>query len=314
MSDLVLGLPSKGRLMEQAERHFADAGYILQKLDGDRGYAAVLQGADGVKLKLLSASAIAGALMRGEIHVGVTGEDLLRELSPSLDGLALVRGLGFGRADLVVAAPAFWLDVRTLDDLEALGAETYAATGRRLRVATKYLRLTAAFFARKGVRHYRLIESAGATEAAPATDDADLIVDITTTGATLAANGLAPLGDGLILRSEAQLAASLSADWSAAARSALKGLLLTLEARRRARDVRIIACPEADPALLGDLAAGHGASLRADGVIVCPTGQASPLARAVSQAAGAPVSVSSTDFLFEPTSRDFERFLARLGG
>jgi len=55
---------------------------------------------------------------------------------------------------------------------------------------------------------YRIVESAGATEGAPAVGTAEMIVDITTTGATLAANGLKVLDDGVILRSQANLVAS----------------------------------------------------------------------------------------------------------
>ncbi len=76
-----------------------------------------------------------------------------------------------------------------------------------LRVATKYLNLTRRFFAEKGVTGYRIVESLGATEGAPAAGIAEIIVDITTTGSTLAANALRVLDDGVILRSCAVLAA-----------------------------------------------------------------------------------------------------------
>ncbi len=56
-----------------------------------------------------------------------------------------------------------------------------------------------------------------------------MIVDITTTGATLRDNGLKILDDGVILKSQAQLAASLTADWSADARKACEALLARLE-------------------------------------------------------------------------------------
>jgi ATP phosphoribosyltransferase len=56
-------------------------------------------------------------------------------------------------------------------------------------------------------------------------------VDITTTGSTLKANGLKVLDDGVILKSQAQLAASLAADWDDATRAACKSLLARLEAK-----------------------------------------------------------------------------------
>src|SRR5690606_25799249 len=80
--------------------------------------------------------------------------------------------------------------------------------------ATKYMNLTRRYFARMGVTGYRIVESLGATEGAPAAGLAELIVDITTTGATLKANGLRVLEDGLVLRSEANLIASRSAPWT----------------------------------------------------------------------------------------------------
>ena len=76
-----------------------------------------------------------------------------------------------------------------------------------MRVATKYFNLTRRFFAAKGVTGYRIVESLGATEGAPASGSAELIVDITTSGATLKANHLKVLDDGLVLQSCAVLAA-----------------------------------------------------------------------------------------------------------
>ena len=117
----------------------------------------------------------------------------------------LVR-LGFGPADVVVAVPECWLDVATMADLDEIAESFYERHGRRLRVATKYHNLTRRFFAEKGVTGYRIVESLGATEGAPAAGIAEIIVDITTTGSTLAANSLKILDDGVILKSCAVLA------------------------------------------------------------------------------------------------------------
>ena len=107
MSDaLILAIPSKGRLKEQVEAWLKDCGLSLSMTGGDRGYSAVLKGVAGVQVRLLSASDIAEAIDQGEIHLGVTGEDLLRERGGALEERALLlRALGFGRADLV------WLSV-----------------------------------------------------------------------------------------------------------------------------------------------------------------------------------------------------------
>ncbi len=230
MTALKLAIPSKGRLKEQAEAFFESAGLRIEALGGARGYFAKVAGLPDVEVRLLSAAEIASGVLSGDIHVGVSGEDLLREQAGDLERLAvLLAPLGFGRADVVVAAPKSWLDVETMADVDEVGARMEAHTGRKLRVATKYLRTARRFFTQEGVGHYRLVESAGATEGAPAAGVADLIVDITTTGATLESNGLKVLRDGLILASQAQLAASLGAQWSPEALNALKTLTAAIE-------------------------------------------------------------------------------------
>ena len=151
--------------------------------------------------------------------MGVTGEDLLRERGDAAFArVALVHALGFGHADVVVAAPAAWIDVSTMDDIDDVAHAYLARTGGRMRVATKYLNLTRSFFAAKGVGDYRIVASDGATEGAPAQSLAELIVDITTTGATLKANGLKILDDGVILQSQFNLAISKSMPWTTAQR------------------------------------------------------------------------------------------------
>lgn len=225
MTALSLAIPSKGRLKEQTEEFFARAGFPIEPLGGARSYLARLRGLDEVEVRLLSAGEIASAVIAGEVHAGVSGEDLLREQAGDLERVAhLLAPLGFGRADLVVAVPVSWLDVETMADVDDVGARLEARTGRKLRVATKYARSTRRFFTAEGVGHYRIVESAGATEGTPAAGTADIITDITTTGATLKSNGLKILRDGLILASQAQLVASLEADWRPEALLSLKTL------------------------------------------------------------------------------------------
>ncbi len=207
MSLITLAIPSKGRLMEATAGLLGRAGFTIDRLGADRGYRGVLKGLDGVEIAFLSASEIAQNLRDGKVDLGVTGQDLLDEKIPP-DGKAvelLVR-LGFGPADVVVAVPDCWLDVATMADLDEIAESFYERHGRRLRVATKYHNLTRRFFAGKGVTGYRIVESLGATEGAPAAGIAEIIVDITTTGSTLAANSLKILDDGVILRSCAVLA------------------------------------------------------------------------------------------------------------
>ena len=211
---LILAIPSKGRLQEQTEGVLASAGFSLKKPGGARNYRGRLGGIDNVEVAFLSASEIARELAAGRVHLGVTGEDLVRESVPQADRhIELVTPLGFGRADVVVAVPELWIDVWTMADLDDVAAGFLGRLGRRLRIATKYWNLTQAFFASHGIALYRIVESLGATEGAPAAGTADLIVDITTTGSTLTANHLKILEDGVILRSEANLARAVGAAW-----------------------------------------------------------------------------------------------------
>ena len=204
----VLAVPSKGRLQENAEAFFTRAGLSLAKPRGARDYRGTIPGLDNVEIAYLSASEIASQLARGMVHLGVTGEDLLRESIADADKrVLLIDNLGFGSANVVVAVPQAWIDVRTMADLDDVTTGFRAQHNRRMRVATKYINLTRNFFATHGVVDYRIVESAGATEGAPAVGTAEMIVDITTTGATLAANGLKVLDDGVILRSQANLVA-----------------------------------------------------------------------------------------------------------
>ena len=310
---LIIAVPSKGRLKEQVEEWLADCGLKLAVTGGARGYMAEIKGLAGAQVRLLSAGDIAEALDSGEVHLGVTGEDLLRERGGDLDSRALLlRALGFGRADLVVAVPKSWLDVDTMADLEEVAHDIVGRTGRRMRVATKYLVQTRAFFARHGVADYRITESSGATEGAPAAGAAELIVDITTTGATLVANGLKILGDGVILKSQAQLAASLRATWSDSQLAVAERLLRVIEARATAHDSATLVWPdsEGDGDLIGDLVAA-GATRRPNGVLA-PVDRIAAISLLLTAKGRGPVTASRPDFVFETSCAPFEALAMRV--
>ena len=230
MSDkLVLALPSKGRLMEHCASMLAAAGLVVSKSGSPRGYKGEIAGLPHVEVNFVSSSEIAQFLKSGTAHLGITGEDLLRESMADCDErVALLEPCGFGRADVVVAVPAAWIDVERMADLEEMAMSFRRVHGRRVRVATKYMNLTRHFFAHKGVTGYRIVESLGATEGAPAALLAELIVDITTTGATLRANGLRVLDDGTILKSQANLVSSKVAPWTPALRQVERDVLARL--------------------------------------------------------------------------------------
>ena len=249
---LILAVPSKGRLQENAQTFFARAVLELVKPRGPREYRGTIAGVDGVEVAYLSATEITAQLAQGGAHLGVTGEDLVREMVPDITRVVLLERLGFGHANVVVAVPQAWIDVRTMADLDDVATAFRHQRNRKMRVATKYVNLARAFFARHGIIDYRIVESLGATEGAPAAGSAELIVDITTSGATLAANGLKVVEDGLILRSEANLVAGRQAVWGLAERETARVILdrIAADARARAfREVRV-QLPRCDEALL----------------------------------------------------------------
>lgn len=226
MADLLLGIPSKGRMHEDALKWLEAAAVPLDRGAAARGYLARLKGIEGLEVHLLSAGEIAGALDSGTLHIGLTGLDLLRERASGFgDKLRIVAKPGFSMARVVVAVPEAWIDVDTMSDLRDVAARFHAKTRARLRVATKFRHLTRRFFASHGLFDYRIVPSLGATEGAPGAGAAELIVDITETGSTLAANQLRILDDGIILESEAALVVSKAAPWAASAIEVLRVLM-----------------------------------------------------------------------------------------
>jgi ATP phosphoribosyltransferase len=323
MSDtLVLAVPSKGRLQENAAAFFARAGLEFAQGRGARDYRGQLVGLKDVEIAFLSASDIVAQLASGHVHMGVTGEDLVRETLADADAkVALLTPLGFGGANVVVAAPRAWIDVRTMADLEDVAASFRARRGERMRVATKYINLTRRFFAKMHISDYRIVESSGATEGAPAAGQAELIVDITTTGATLAANALKILDDGVILCSQANLVASLSANWSDSTRESARAILSRIAAEEEARTTREVSTALANPApaLIAEAEAQFSARLRhrmADGRLTlnCPLDKVAPLADWLIAQGADHVSVAALDYVFSAANPLYEKLVARLAG
>ena len=205
MKDLVtIGLPSKGRLKESSLNYLEKNNLKLSSKGGDRGYFADFDNLANAQVIYLHAREIIERIGDGTLDVGISGLDLLRESSNSLQKkIETLKELDFGKADLVVAVPDDWIDVQTVADLEEVSFYFRDKKNSRLRVATKYPNLTNKFFATKGVTQYRLISSLGATETYPFTGSSEIITDITSTGNTLKANNLRILKDGFILKSYA---------------------------------------------------------------------------------------------------------------
>jgi ATP phosphoribosyltransferase len=226
---LVLAVPSKGRLEEQTRKVFSASRLTITRAGGARSYSGSIKSQPQVTVRFYPAAEIARELIRGTIDLGVTGTDLIHETTESgPDSVIFVRALGFGEADVVVAVPDAWIDVTHMVDLADVASDFRARHGRWLRVATKYVTLTRRHFAKWGIAEYRIVESAGATESAPAAGTADLICDITSTGSTLSANSLRILEDGVILKSEANLIVSKTARWTPLRKAQLEAFLSVL--------------------------------------------------------------------------------------
>lgn len=319
---LTLAVPSKGRLQENAFAFFARAGLKLVQGRGARDYRGVLREIPGVEVAFLSASEIVAQLASGAAHLGVTGEDLIREtIADADDKVELLTPLGFGHANVVVAVPQAWIDVRAMADLEDVAAAFHARRGQRMRVATKYVNLTRRFFAQKGVTDYRIVESLGATEGAPAAGQAELIVDITTTGATLQANALKVLDDGVMLCSQANLVASVGAAWSPEALRLARLILSRIAAEEEARTSRQVrARLPGDPQETLRLAEenfGARALMGGDGPtleVLCPVEQAPPLADWLIARGAEHVTVAALDYVFGARNPLYEKLAGRVGG
>jgi len=321
-SPLIIAVPAKGRLQENAESFFARAGLRLIKSRGARDYRGAIEGMDGVEIAYLSASEITAQLAQGAAHMGVTGEDLVREMMPDADArVILLDGLRFGYANVVVAVPQAWIDVRSMADLDDVATAFRLRHNRKMRVATKYVNLTRSFFAQNGIADYRIVESLGATEGAPAAGTAELIVDITTTGNTLVANALKIIDDGVMLRSQANLVASRSADWNSGALDAARMILDRIAGQERARAFREMRTrfKGCDDALLEQARERFGIVTPFGGptssgmmTLHCPPNQVFALADFLRDKGAQAISVSEIDYVFTQDNPLFEKLKAGL--
>ncbi|MCP4833620.1 MAG: ATP phosphoribosyltransferase [Phycisphaera sp.] len=163
---LRLCLP-KGRMQDGVESLLADAG--LRVRPTSRGYRPRIEGIRGVAAKLMKPPAIVSMLSDGSRDLGFAGADWVRESGADL---VEILDTGLDPVRIVTAAPAGF-------DLEA---------ARTLRVASEMPNIAADWALGRGLRIVP-VRSWGTTEVLPP-EDADVVVDVVQTGATLEANGL----------------------------------------------------------------------------------------------------------------------------
>ncbi len=199
-----IGLPSKGRLKENTLKIFKSKKLNITSERGERDLFGYIKKLPNTKIIYLHARECIEQLSLGNIDIGFSGYDLLRESEFNIQKNILIKKrLNFGHATVVLAIADLWLDVQTLLDLDEVADEFKKKKKRLLRVATKYPNLTRKFLYSKGVTQFQLVQSLGSTEVTPFTGTAEVISDITSTGATLKANNLRILKDGEILKSQA---------------------------------------------------------------------------------------------------------------
>ena len=201
-----IGIPSKGRLKNDTLRIFKKKKLRIYSERGERDLFGYIKRISNIKIIYLHARECIEQLSLGNIDVGFSGIDLLKESEINIQNkIKVIKEYQFGKANLVLAIPDLWLDVQTLLDLDEVADEFKKKKKKLLRVATKYPNLTRQFLYSKGVTQFQLVKSLGSTEVAPFTGTAEIISDITSTGATLKANNLRVLKDGEILKSQACL-------------------------------------------------------------------------------------------------------------
>ena len=210
-----LALPGKGALEGPTLNFLSECGMKVNRKN-PRQYLARIKSMPDVEVVFQRAADIPALVQSGDATLGVTGYDILaehrgygddreEENGRNEDIMLLNRDLGYGACRLVVAVPETWIDVSNCADLWHLSSYYQSHKGRGLRIATKYPVLTGQFLRRHSITHCKIFSPHGALEAAPLTDTADLIVDLTETGTTLRENNLKLLDDGTVLRSQASL-------------------------------------------------------------------------------------------------------------
>lgn len=173
---LLLAVP-KGRILAEALPLMARAGIVPEAAFADPDSRALRFATDDAALALIRVRAfdVATFVAHGAAELGIVGSDVLAEFDYST--LYAPVDLGIGRCRLSVA------------QLKEGPAAADRAAGGHVRVATKYPALTARHYAARGVQS-ECIKLSGAMELAPQLGLADRIVDLVSSGRTLAENGL----------------------------------------------------------------------------------------------------------------------------
>ncbi len=230
---LIIALPSKGRLGEAADHFLGRTGLQIFK-PNRRQYSATIPSLPLAEVVYQRPRDIVSKVGEGLADIGVTGLDNVLEYGEDSADIMVIDRLGFGRCELLLAAPDSWIDVASIADLADLSLRDHER-GQPLRIATKYSNLVKSFLYRQGISHFLLVHAEGAMEAAPRMGYADMIADLSETGTTLRENHLRPVDGGRIIASEAVLIGNRrTMRQSRAKLETLREMLELIEAQRRA--------------------------------------------------------------------------------
>lgn len=200
---LRIGLPSNGALHQPALNFMRSCGLEVFR-ENDRNYVGEIRSLPGATVHFQRAADITGKVEDGSVDVGIVGFDRFMENRRGQNTVALFEQLGFGGCSLVLAVPKAWIDVDSVADLTDISVD-FRQAGKDLRVATKFPLLVEQFLTDRGVNHFSVVPTSGALEAAPTMGYADIIADITSSGATLRENQLMTVQGGTIIESQACL-------------------------------------------------------------------------------------------------------------
>ena len=212
MSSRLRVLIPKGRIFDNVSRLFAEAGFPIAL--ADRTYRPSL-GADWIDAKIMKPQNVGELLELGSHDAGFTGIDWIRESGADVEELV---DLGFDRVRIVAAIP--------------LDRDEVQLRSQKIVVATEYVNIAENWLRSAGYQ-YRILRTYGATEVFPP-DDADMIIDNTSSGQTLRDNGLKIIGT--LLESSTRFVASHAAMADAEKRNRIEELAMLFHAALDGRD------------------------------------------------------------------------------
>ena len=197
--EIIICLPSKGRLNSSALNIFKKKKLKIVSAKGERDLIGYVKNKKfSLKILFVHARECIDALANSTADVAISGKDLLFNSNSNIQKkIKIYKDLDFGHASLKIFKSIYWIDCASLLDVSEI------AKNKPLKIITKYRLLVENFLSEKNIRNVEVLNSEGATEIALRINQASLVADISSSGKTAAANDLAEVSGGLILKSSA---------------------------------------------------------------------------------------------------------------